>query len=133
MKGSYAQGYAKQYNKMAVQTAVDTGSPHRLVQMLFDGALGKITVAKGHLGRGEIAQKGQNISWAISIIEGLRSSLDMEKGGEIDANLDGLYDYMKRRLVEANISNDSTMLDEVASLLRDIKGAWDAIAPGPGS
>jgi flagellar protein FliS len=133
MKGSHARGYAKQYNKMAVQTAVDTGSPHRLVQMLFDGAVGKITVAKGHLSRGEIAQKGQNISWAISIIEGLRSSLDMEKGGEIAANLDRLYDYMKRRLVEANISNDPAMLDEVASLLRDIKGAWDAIAPESGA
>ncbi len=133
MKGSYAQGYAKHYNKMAVQTEVDEGSPHRLVQMLFAGAIEKIVVAKGHLGRGEIAQKGQNISWAISIVEGLRMSLDMEQGGEIATNLDNLYDYMKHRLVEANRANDSAMLDEVVSLLHDIKGAWDAISPESGT
>lgn len=133
MKGSYARGYAKHYNKIAVQTAVDAGSPHRLVQMLFEGAIEKVAVAKGHLGRGEIPQKGQNISWAISIIEGLRSSLDMDQGGEIAVNLDGLYDYMKRRLVQANMRNDSGMLDEVSSLLREIKDAWDAISPGHGA
>lgn len=130
MKGSYAQGYARHYKNIAVQTATESGSPHRLVQMLFAGAIEKIVVAKGHLDRGEIPQKGQNISWALSIIESLRSSLDTEKGGEIAVNLDALYGYMIRRLLESNMANDGMGLDEVVSLLREIKAAWDAIAPG---
>jgi flagellar protein FliS len=133
MNTTYARNFANKYNKMAVQTGVDSGSPHRLVQMLFEGALEKIAVAKGHLDRGETPQKGRHISWAISIIEGLRASLDMEQGGDIATNLNDLYDYMKRRLLEANIANDGTILDEVSSLLREIKDAWDAIAPGKGA
>ncbi len=132
MKAAYSNRFAKQYNSMAVKSVVEDGSPHRLVQMLFDGALGKIAVAKGHMDRGEIAEKGRHISWAISIVEGLRSSLDMDKGGDIASNLNDLYDYMKRRLLEANMTNDPAILDEVSSLLREIKDAWDAIAPEPG-
>jgi len=118
---------------MAVKTVVEDGSPHRLVQMLFEGALGKIAVAKGHMERGEVPEKGRHISWAISIIDGLRSSLDMEKGGDIARNLNDLYDYMTRRLMEANMANNPALLDEVSSLLREIKDAWDAIAPGKGA
>jgi flagellar protein FliS len=132
MKATYARNPANKYNKMALHTGVDASSPHRLVQMLFEGALEKIAVAKGQMERKDTGAKGQHISWAISIIEGLRASLDMEAGGEIARNLNDLYDYMKRRLVEANLSNDMAVLDEVSSLLREIKDAWDAIAPGPG-
>ena len=132
MNTTYARNFANKYNKMAVQTGVDSGSPHRLVQMLFEGALEKIAVAKGHLDRGQIPEKGRHISWAISIIEGLRASLDMDRGGDIANNLSDLYDYMKRRLLEANLANDSQILDEVSSLMREIKEAWDAIAPGRG-
>jgi flagellar protein FliS len=101
--------------------------------MLFEGALEKIAVARGHLVRGEIPQKGRHISWAITIIEGLRASLDMEQGGEIARNLNDLYLYMDRRLVEANLASDAALLDEVSSLLREIKEAWDAIAPRAGA
>jgi flagellar protein FliS len=133
MKATYARQYAKHYNQVALQTRAEEAGPHRLVQMLFEGALEKIAVARGHLTRGDTAEKGRHISWAISIIEGLRTSLDVERGGEIANNLNELYDYMKRRLLEANLSNDGRILDEVTTLLREIKGAWDAIAPGTGS
>jgi flagellar protein FliS len=79
--------------------------------------------------RGNIAEKGANISWAISIIEGMRASLDLDAGGDIARNLNDLYDYMGRRLLEANMRNDAKALDEVMSLLREIKTGWDAI-PG---
>jgi len=95
--------------------------------MLMAGALEKIAIAKGHMERQEIAQKGGHISWAISIIDGLRASLNLEAGGEIAQNLDDLYDYMTRRLARANVENNMDLLDEVASLLRTIKGAWDEI------
>ena len=78
--------------------------------------------------RGEIQPKGAQIGSAISIMEGLKTSLDMEKGGEIARNLEDLYIYMERRLIEANSSNDTSLLDEVSDLLKQIKEAWDAIA-----
>jgi flagellar protein FliS len=81
----------------------------------------------GATGRGEIAEKGAQISWAYSIIAGLRESLDGAQGGEIAANLDRLYDYMGRRLIEANRTNAPELLDEVSELLRPLKTAWDAL------
>jgi len=117
-----------QYSQNAVQTGIESASPHRLIQMLLEGALGKIAAAKGHMERREIQPKGQQIGGAISILEGLKSSLDKEKGGAIAQNLEDLYIYMERRLIEANRSNDTTLLDEVSDLLRQIKEAWDAIS-----
>lgn len=118
---------ASQYKQVGAHTSVDSATPHRLIQMLLEGALEKINLAKGYMQRGDIALKGTHISWAISIIDGLRMSLDQEAGGEIAANLDALYDYMGRRLVEANLKNDPAILAEVSGLLLEIKSAWDAI------
>lgn len=117
----------QQYNKVGVSSGVESASPHRLIQMLMVGALEKINTAKGHMKRGEVSPKGGNISWAISIIDGLRASLDLNTGGEIAQNLDDLYDYMTRRLARANVENDADILDEVASLLRSIKSSWDEV------
>jgi len=116
-----------QYGKISVGSEVEFASPHRLIQMLMAGALEKIATAKGFMIRGETAAKGEHISWAISIIGGLQSSLDMEAGGEIAQNLDDLYAYMVRRLTEANLNDDVGGLDEVTSLLLEIKGAWDVM------
>ncbi len=116
-----------QYGKVAVGTETSFASPHRLIQMLMEGALDKIAFARGQIERNDYAEKGRNISWAISIIQGLSESLDMESGGEIAANLEGLYDYMVRCLTLANKDNDIEKLDEVASLLKEVKRAWDAM------
>lgn len=118
-----------QYRKVGVQTSVEAADPHRLIQMLMEGALEKIAKAKQFMAHRSVAEKGRHISWAISIIDGLRLSLDKEKGGEIAQNLDALYDYMTRRLVAANADNNPGYLDEVASLLQEIKVGWDAIPP----
>jgi flagellar protein FliS len=122
-----AQLALSQYSNTAVQAGVAAASPHRLIQMLMEGALDKIAIAKGYLARGQMEQKGKHIGWAISIVGGLRSSLDLDRGGEIARNLDDLYDYMDRRLVTANVENSIEILDEVTALLRQIKEAWDAI------
>jgi len=116
-----------QYQSVSVSSGVEDATPHRLIQMLMEGALDKIATAKGHMLHGELAEKGQHISWGISIISGLQSSLDMEAGGEISANLDDLYDYMVRRLGEAGATNDPAILDEITSLLIEVKSAWDVI------
>jgi flagellar protein FliS len=117
----------KQYHSLGMKTSVEDATPHRLIQMLMDGALDKIAAARGFMERGEIPQKGAHISWAISIIDGLRVSLDKSVGGEIAQNLDDLYNYMMTRLTEANLKNDTNYLNEVSGLLRQIKGAWDAM------
>jgi len=122
-----ANAALQSYRQVGVQSALDA-SPHRLIQMLMEGALEKLNIAKHALTQGSIALKGENISWAISIIEGLRASLNLEAGGELAANLDALYDYMGRRLVEANLKNDGEILDEVAGLMRTVKEGWDGIA-----
>ena len=127
MKSAKAQSALKSYGKVGVQAGGAYATPHRLITMLLEGALEKIAQAKGFMVRGEIPEKGSYISWAISIIEGLRISLDAEKGEDIAANLEALYDFMERRLVEANIQNSPEILDEVSGLLHTIKDAWTSI------
>ncbi|EGV49849.1 flagellar biosynthesis protein FliS [Candidatus Endoriftia persephone str. Guaymas] len=116
-----------QYGQVATSSEVAYASPHRLVQMLMEGALDKMAAAKGFIQRKDMGQKSRHISWALSIINGLRGALDLESGGDIARNLDDLYEYMGRRLMAANSSNDPEILDEVASLLTEIKLAWDAL------
>lgn len=128
MSSAGVRNALNQYNQHAVQTGVASADPHRLIQMLMEGALGKIAAAKGFMDRKDILQKGRNIADAISILEGLKASLDMDKGGEIARNLEDLYIYMERRLIEANRENEPSLLDEVSGLLKEVKEAWDAIA-----
>ncbi|MCC5857854.1 MAG: flagellar export chaperone FliS [Ectothiorhodospiraceae bacterium] len=108
--------------------AAHYADPHRLVQMLMEGFLTRVASAKGAMRRGEAAAKGTEIGKAISIVDGLRASLDMQRGGELAENLSGLYEYMQGRLLQANLHNDTDRLDEVARLMREIKAGWDGIA-----
>ncbi len=127
MNMSKLHSAVNEYSQVGVASGVEQASPHRLIQMLMDGAIGKVAMAKGFMERNEISQKGAHISWAISIIEGLRASLDKNAGGEIADNLDDLYDYMIRRLIRSNSENNPDLLDEVVSLLRSVKSAWDEL------
>ncbi len=115
------------YNQVTVQAGVGVASPHRLIQMLLDAALQKIAAAKGFMTHGKIPEKCEQLTTAVAIVEGLRVSLDHSAEGDIAGNLENLYDYIERRLTEANSSNDITILDEATQLLRPIKEAWDAI------
>ncbi len=127
MSFSSRQSGMDQYKKVSVQGGIESATPHRLIQMLMAGALEKVATAKLHMEQNEVAKKGENISIAISIVEGLRVSLDKRMGGEIAQNLDNLYEYMGHILLQANLKNDVSLLDEVTKLLNEIKGAWDAI------
>lgn len=117
----------QQYRQNHVHGSVESASPHRLVQMLMEGVQEKLLAAKSFMAKNDIAKKGEQISWAISIIDSLRACLDQEQGGEIAVNLSNLYDYMERRLLEANLKNDPAMIDEVGLLMAQIKSGWDAI------
>jgi len=120
---------AQAYARIGVETGVAAASPHRLVLMLYDGVLDSVAQAMHHLSAGRIADKGKAISKAISIVEGgLRPALDRERGGSIAEQLDALYDYATRRMLEAGATNDAKRLAEVHALLSDIRGAWQAVA-----
>lgn len=129
MHHARAYGAMQAYQTMGAETAVTDADPHRLVQLLLQGALDRIAAAKGHMQHGEVALKGAAVGRAMDIIGGLRGSLDLEKGGDVAQNLLALYDYTELRLLEANAGNDTARLDEAARLLGEIKSAWDAIAP----
>jgi flagellar protein FliS len=117
----------RSYRKVSLESEIAVASPHRIIQMMFEGALQRIAQAKYAIQQKNHAQKGENIGKAISIIAGLSGSLNMDAGTEISANLDSLYEYMLRRLSEANVANDVDMLEDVSALLRTIKEGWDAI------
>lgn len=117
----------KQYQQVSISSSVMGASPHRLVQMLMEGALERIALARESMARNEIAMKGQNIGHAIQIVGGLQGALNKEAGGEIAGNLSNLYDYMVNRLLVANSQNDESILDEVSGLMVEIKMGWDAM------
>lgn len=118
----------KTYAKIGVESGVSAADPHKLISMLYQGALLAIINAKNGILRKDTPAKGAAISKAIAIIdEGLNASLDKKAGGELAQNLSSLYEYMGRCLLSANLNNDLVALDEVAFLLNDLKGAWDSI------
>jgi flagellar protein FliS len=130
MFGSSQSRGASAYAKVGIETGVIAASPHKLIVMLYDGAIVALSNAIQHMKNGDIAAKGNSISKSIAIIEnGLRASLNKKAGGEIAASLDSLYDYMNNRLIQANLHNQVEGLVEVQGLLRDLKSSWEAIAP----
>lgn len=121
---------AHAYRQVGLETSVHSANPHRLISMLFDGAMISVTKARQALLDGNVASKGMAIGKAVSIIDsGLRGGLNLQEGGELAANLRDLYSYLIQKLTEANLRNDVGSLDEVYRLLSDLKSAWDAINP----
>ena len=118
------------YQKVSVDAAVAVADPYRLILLLFSGAQAAIGNARAAMQLNHISAKGEAISKAIDIISnGLKASLDLEKGGEIAPRLDALYEYMAMRLLYANMKNDSKALEEVSGLLEEIHSAWRGISP----
>ena len=122
----YSKG-ANQYRQVGMTSEVEGADPHRLIQMLMEGALTRMSQAKGMIEEKNYEGKAKLLGRVMEIIATLQSSLDHEKGGDISSNLDRLYDYMNRRLLEASGANDSSMIDEVMTLLIEIKSGWDGI------
>ena len=126
-QATYGRG-AGAYARMGVESGVMSASPHQLIVMLFDGAQASIRAARLHLEDGNIAAKGAAISKALDIINsGLRAVLDGDKGGEVAIQLDSLYDYIARRLLDANLRNDVAGLDEAERLIEEVASAWREI------
>lgn len=123
-------GYgAGAYQQVRSRGGVESADPHGLITLLLDGALERIVQARGHMQRNEIAAKGEAISRAIKIIGGLRDSLDRKVDPVLVDRLDSLYEYMSRRLLQANVRNDASVLDEVSDLLHQVRDSWVKVAP----
>jgi len=123
---------AKVYQRVGVDSSVANADPHQLILMLFDGALEALRLARSHMEARRIADKGQALGKAISIVQdGLKASVDGDAGGQLAARLSSLYDYILMRLLQVNLRNDIKALDEVVRLLGDLRGAWAGIAGAP--
>jgi flagellar protein FliS len=129
--GGYGNRAAlRRYQQLGTQAEIAEASPHRLVTLLLEGAIARVIAGRGAMEAGETARKGELIGRAIGLVEGLKVSLDHERGGDIAANLGALYEFAGQRLLQASAANDPAMLTEVAALLREIAAGWAAIAPG---
>lgn len=128
MHHSNAQSAVKAYAQVDVHSHVAYASPHHLIQLLLENVLSKVASAKGYMMQGKVPEKCEHISRVLALVEGLRLCLDIKAGGDIARNLEDLYDYIERRLVLANAKNDPAILDEITSLLNEIKSGWNAIA-----
>lgn len=118
------------YHRVNVETGIAAADPHRLVAMLYDGAIDAISAARGALQRGDVPGKGAAISKAVRIVEeGLRGGLNPQAGGQLADNLGALYAYVTRRLTHANLHNDDAALRECIELLTPLRDAWKMITP----
>ncbi|GKS68296.1 flagellar protein FliS [Nitrosomonas sp. PY1] len=124
----YANNAISAYQRVGVETGVESADPHKLILMLFEGAQEALARAKKHMKHNEIAEKGQMLSKAIMIIDhGLKASLDMNVGGDLAIKLHALYEYMANQLLIANIQNNFETVDEVSKLLFELYDAWRQI------
>ncbi|MCP5285306.1 MAG: flagellar export chaperone FliS [Burkholderiaceae bacterium] len=122
--------FANAYRQVGHQTAVATASPHRLIEMLFEGLMDALAQAKGALRAGQVEAKGRALGRAARIVdEGLRAALDLRDGGPLAADLHALYGYLSMRLTTANLHNDEQAIEECQRLLAPLKDAWHAIGP----
>ncbi|HAT6957034.1 TPA: flagellar export chaperone FliS [Legionella pneumophila] len=126
MKNLYSQ-ISSQYKAIELQTRIETASPHELIDLLLQGARSHIATAQGNIQRNQIKEKGEHIGKAISIIEGLKMSLNHDKGGDIAENLLQLYDYIQQILLKANLKNDEDLLAQSNMLLAEVHQAWQSI------
>lgn len=119
---------ASAYKRVGVETAVSQASPHQLVNLLFEALLQHVGLARAALRSGAIAVKGEQINKAVRIIdEGLKPALNLTQGGELAANLNGLYGYCVLRLTQANLHNDEVALAEVIKVIEPLAQGWQEI------
>lgn len=123
-----APSLANAYRQIGVETGTSGASPHKLIQMLFDGFKDAVAQARGAMRIRSMESKGRAIGHALRILDdGLQAGLNMRTGGPLAADLGALYTYIAMRLTHANVHNDEAVLDECLRLIEPISSAWAAI------
>ena len=116
------------YKQVKVTEIVDEDSPHELIRIVFQVLLENLETLKVNVKfTDERWHKPFNkCMFALSI---LRESLDFEKGGEVAANLDSLYAYSQKTLLQAVGKSSPDSLNSVLGVIKDLSSAWDQIKP----
>jgi flagellar protein FliS len=113
------------YARIGLETGVAAASPHKLIEMLYEGAEKALRDALVAHANGDIPGRAKAISKASTLVtEGLRGALDPVQGGEIASRLDALYDYIGQRLLHANLHRETAPLEEALTLLGQLRSAW---------
>lgn len=116
------------YKKDSLKSDLASADPHRVIQLLMQGALERLALGKGCIERSDWEGKAAALTNAVEIINSLRDSLDRSVNPELVDNLESLYDYMTVKINEASVTKNVSLLDEVIGLILQIKGAWDQIS-----
>lgn len=124
---SINRGALSQYRNVHLRSSIATASPHKLISLLYQGALETLAQAKGAIERGDVEVRTAAINKGCSIIMGLNDSLDLKAGGEVAENLSALYDYILRGMAELNLKNDAGKAEELIELLIELRSGWDAM------
>lgn len=107
------------------QNSVTTASPGELTLMLYNGCLKFLHQSKKGIEENNLEKKNANLLKAQDIIKELMSTLNMDVA--VSKEMLALYDYMNRRLIEANIKNDTTIIDEVEGLVTEFRDTWKEV------
>ena len=110
-----------------VEDEILTADPVQLVDLLYRKAIEAVRRARTKLASGEIKARAAAVTTTIEILAELASSLDHERGGELSARLAALYDYMQRRLIDANRDQADPPLAEVEQILATLQEAWSQV------
>jgi flagellar protein FliS len=122
---------ASAYRNIGIETRAHKHDQHQLATLMFEAVLESLSAAQGAINDRDVNAKVKHLNKAVRILQdGLRTSLDLENGGELAANLDALYDYAVLQITTANLHNDALKLAAVADLIRPIAEAWQQIRPG---
>jgi flagellar protein FliS len=116
-----------QYGKIKDDTQTMYASPHQLMLMLFDGAIEAMSFNIGAIQQNDLEARSKHNTRSITIINGMRECLDMQAGSELADNLYALYQYMAQELFRANFKNDTDTIQNIQTMLKDIRGSWEKI------
>lgn len=116
------------YKKVNLESGVLSSDPHKIILMMFDGALASIAEAKGAIERKDLQRKSELLTKAINIFYALRDSLDKNSEPEISENFDNLYSYCIDNLIELSISLDINGLDEIINFIKPLRDAWSQMS-----
>lgn len=115
------------YGRMISQyhrTNVETASQADLIIMCYEKFIQLMHQSRSYFEEGKFEEKARALQKALDIMQELQQSLNFEKGGEIANNLDAIYTYLNRRLLEGDIKKDLSVFDEAARVMGELKEAW---------